>query len=141
MVMSPLRTASILPVMCLVTGFSTVAVPGAQAEDGMHDVRYTVTSDRRDDVDIYYRDTDPPNWAAYSHDPYAYSPTLRAPVGPGESWTLDVTLADPASWAMVVAGSGPGPGSPYLRCALTVDGIVVTADGGPRGALCSLRHW
>jgi hypothetical protein len=140
MVMSPLRTASILPVVCLVTGFSTVAVPGAQAEDGMHDVRYTVTSDRRDDVDIYYRDTDPPNWAVYSHDPYAYSPTLRAPVGPGESWTLDVMLADPASWAMVVAGSGPGPGAPHLRCALAVDGIVVTADGGPRGALCSMRH-
>jgi hypothetical protein len=44
-----------------------------------------------------YRDTDPADWAAYSHDPYAYSPTVHAPLGPGQSWTLNVMLADPAS--------------------------------------------
>jgi hypothetical protein len=130
-----------LPVACVVGALSVFCVPAAQAEDGLHHVRYTVTSDNRDDVDIYYRDTDPPDWAAYSHNPYLYSPTVRTQVGPGQTWALDVMLADPAAWAMVVASSSPGSVAPHVRCGLAVDGVDVIAEDGPRGALCSLRHW
>jgi hypothetical protein len=62
-VTSPLRTAAALPAVCVLVGLSAVCVPAAQAEDGMHHVRYTVTSDNPEDVEIYYRDTDPPDWA------------------------------------------------------------------------------
>jgi hypothetical protein len=54
---------------------------------------------------------------------------------------LDVMLADPASWAMVVGSSGAGPVTPHLRCTLSVDGVVAATKEGPRGALCSLRSW
>jgi hypothetical protein len=138
-VISPLRTAPALALVCVIMGFSAASVPPARAEDELHHVTYTVASDNPDDVDIYYRDADPPDWAAYSHNPYMYSPKVRAQVGPGQSWTLDVMLADPASWAMVVASSGPGPVTPHLHCALSIDGVVVDNDDGPRGALCSLR--
>jgi hypothetical protein len=37
------------------------SVPPAQAEDELHHVTYTVTSDSHSDVDIYYRDADPPD--------------------------------------------------------------------------------
>ena len=67
------------------------------------------------------------------------NPTQRRPVGPGQTWTLDVMLADPASWAIVVGSSGAGPVTPHLRCTLSVDGAVAATKEGPRGALCSLR--
>jgi hypothetical protein len=35
-------------------------------------------------VEIYYRDTDPPNWADYSHNPYQSSPKVAADVGPNQ---------------------------------------------------------
>ena len=138
---SPLRSAPALALVCVIIGFSAASVPPAQAEDELHHVSYTVTSEGPGDVDIYYRDADPPDWAAYSHNPYVYSPKVRAQVGPGQSWTLDVMLADPASWAMVVASSGLGPVTPHLGCGLSLDGVVVATDDGPRGALCSLRPW
>jgi hypothetical protein len=138
-VISPLRTASALALV--VTCFSAASVPPAQAEGELHHVRYTVTSDSHSDVDIYYRDADPPDWAVYSHDPYVYSPKVRVQVGPGQTWALDVTLADPASWAMVVASSGLGTVMPHPRCTLSVDGVVAATNDGPRGALCSLRRW
>lgn len=136
-----LRIASALPPVCVIICFTATSVAPARAEDELHHVRYTVTADHQDDVDIYYRDIDPPDWAAYSHNPYLYSPKARAHVGPGQTWTLDVTLADPASWAMVVASSESGPLTPHLRCTLSVDGVVAAADDRPRGALCSMRTW
>ena len=57
-------------------------------------------------VAIYYGDTDPPNWADYSHDPYQFSPKVDADVGPNQQWNLDVGLANPDEWAMVVASTG-----------------------------------
>ncbi|MBV5245743.1 hypothetical protein KUF57_19565 [Mycolicibacterium sp. PAM1] len=104
-------------------------------------VTYTVTADRHVSADIYYRDTDPPTWADYSHNPYQFSPRARVDVGPGQPWVRSLVLADPQRWAMVSATSGPLPVESGFRCELAVDGEVVATGDGPRGALCSLRHW
>jgi hypothetical protein len=89
---------------------------------------------------IYYRDIDPPNWADYSHNPYVYTPKVEADVGPDQQWNLDVQLANPEDWAMVVAQGEPGL-SPNVHCILAVDGVVVKTDQRPKGALCSIRNW
>ncbi|MCT7660567.1 hypothetical protein N4S67_19380 [Mycobacterium sp. CPCC 205710] len=107
----------------------------------MHQVKYTVFAEQPFFVDIYYRDTDPPNWADYSHNPYLFSPKVEAQVGPAQQWVLDVTLANPDQWAMVTATSGPSDETPNIHCVLAVDGVVVSTDAGPKGALCSIRSW
>lgn len=107
----------------------------------LHNVKYTVFSEQPFYVDIYYRDVDPPNWAAYSHNPYEFSPKAKAEIGPDRQWNLDVQLADPDQWAMVTATSGPGEATPNIHCVLAVDGVVVATDVGPKGALCSIRSW
>jgi hypothetical protein len=104
-------------------------------------VTYTVTADQDTDVDIYYRDVDPPSWADYSHNPYEFSPKDEASLSPGTPWTRDVMLADPLRWAMVAVGQDESRGPRPVRCQLTVDGIVVATADGSKGALCSLRHW
>jgi hypothetical protein len=113
----------------------------SRAEGVPHQVKYTVFSGRPFYVEIYYRDTDPPNFADYSHNPYLDSPTAEADVGPDKQWVLDVMLEDPEQWAMVTATSGQSPAAPNIHCVLAVDGLVVATDQGPKGALCSLRHW
>ena len=107
----------------------------------LHNVKYTVFAEQPFFVDIYYRDVDPPNWAAYSHNPYQFSPKVEAQVGPAQQWNLDVALADPDQWAMVTATAGPGEATPNIHCVLAVDGVVVSTDQGPKGALCSIRSW
>ena len=75
-------------------------------------------------VAIYYRDIDPPNWADYSHNPYQFSPKVEADVGPNQQWNLDVGLANPDEWAMVVASTGgESTKTPNIHCALAVDGV------------------
>jgi hypothetical protein len=113
----------------------------AAANDALHHVRYNVTAETRTDADIYYRDTDTPDFAAYSHNPYQYSPKADVMVGPGQTWVLDVMLADPDQWAVVAATSGPGPLTPNFHCTLEIDGTVVKTGQGPKGALCSPRPW
>ena len=122
---------------------ATVSAPvPARADDAvMHQVTYTVTADGSIDVDVYYRDVDPPTWADYSHNPYQFSPKDEASLGPGQSWVRDVTLADPQQWAMVAVSRVSTRTAGTVRCTLTVDGTVVSTDGGPAGAVCSLRHW
>lgn len=121
---------------------SSVAVADvpAQAQAPLHNVKYTVFAEGPAYLDIYYRDVDPPNWADYSHNPYAYTPKVEADVGPNQQWNLDVQLANPDEWAMVVAGGEPGL-SPNVHCVLAVDGVVVATNQGPKGALCSIRNW
>ena len=70
-------------------------------------MRYTVTADKPVNAEIYYRDTDPPTFSDYSHDPYVFSPNAEATVGPGKPWVLEATLTDPIQWGMVTR-SGPG---------------------------------
>lgn len=111
------------------------------AHAAAHHVRYTVTSSTPVYAEIYYRDTDPPTFADYSHDPYLYSPNVEADIGPNKPWVLDVTLADPDQWAMVTATSGDSNITTGFQCQLAVDGTVVVSSKGPKGALCSLRNW
>lgn len=119
---------------------ATPALSHAQ-EPTLHHVKYTVTAEKPSYADIYYRDTDPPTWAEYSHNPYQFSPRVEAEVGPDQPWVLEVMLADPSRWAMVAASGGSSPIEPMFRCELAVDGVVVDSKDGPKGALCSLRHW
>jgi hypothetical protein len=107
----------------------------------MHAVKYTVWAEQPTFVDIYYRDIEPANWADYSHNPYLYSPKVQSDIGPNQQWNLDVSLANPEEWAMVVASSGTEPGPPNVHCVLAVDGVVVKTQQGPKGALCSIRNW
>jgi hypothetical protein len=116
----------------------------SRADEGdpvMHHIKYSVWSDTPVFADIYYRDTDPPTFADYSHDPYQYSPNVEADVGPDKQWILDVMLADPNQWAMVI-GTKPRAANPIgFHCVLAVDGQVVVVNSGEKGALCSIRHW
>jgi hypothetical protein len=124
-----------------------VGAPAASADDDpppapLHSVHYTVWAEQPYDAVIYYRDTDPPNWGDYSHNPYQFSPKVEAAIGPNQQWNLDVGLANPDEWAMVVAGTGGESNkTPNIHCALAVDGVVVKTAQGPKGALCSIRNW
>ena len=120
---------------------SLAPVPATAEGPAMHAVTYTVYTDVPFRADIYYRDSEPANFADYSHNPYLFSPRIEADLGPDRPWVLDVQLADPQYWAMVVATSGLSPDPPNFHCTLAVDGTVVVTNSGPKGALCSLRHW
>lgn len=129
-----------------VTAGGVLSVSAPAAAQGpppapLHNVKYSVFSEQPFFVDIYYRDVDPPNWAAYSHNTYQFSPKVEAQVGPDQQWNLDVQLANPDEWAMVTATSGPGESNPNIHCVLAVDGVVVKTHQGPKGALCSIRSW
>ncbi len=119
----------------------------AQADDPppppLRQVKYTVwTEQPYNGAEIYFRDTDPPNWAEYSHNPYLYSPNVEANLGPDQKWVLDVGLVNPDSWAMVIGTIAPdSTAKPNFHCVLAVDGVVVATHQGPKGALCSLRPW
>lgn len=136
-----MRIARICAALCLIAAALAGTAPSAVADDVLHNVTYTVYTERPFFADIYYRDTQPPDFAEYSHDPYVFSPKIEADLGPDRPWVLNVRLADPQSWAMVVGTSGRSPNPPNFHCTLAVDGNVVVTNSGAKGALCSLRHW
>lgn len=131
--------------LVLVAGTSAGPVTVARADNdaSLHRVTYTVSADQPADADIYYRDVDPPSWAEYSHNPYQFSPKDDVRLPPNAPWVHEAMLADPGQWAMVaVSQAGPAPrDGQTFRCRLSVDGVEVDHAEGPRGALCSLRHW
>jgi hypothetical protein len=128
-------------------GANMGAVPAAADEDPppppvLHQVQYTVFSETPfKNTEIYYRDTDPPTFAEYSHNPYVYSPNVEADIGPKQMWQLNVSLVNPDQWAMVAASAVETKQIPNIHCVLAVDGKVVATDQGPKGALCSIRNW
>jgi hypothetical protein len=132
-----------LGAIALIAAPGLLAAPApAHAQEGvLHHVKYVVSAQNSVSAHIYYRDSDPPNWADYSHNPYVFSPRVEAEVSPDKAWVLEVMLADPHQWAMVTATGGLSPTAPMLHCELAVDGVVVDSNDGPKGALCSLRHW
>ncbi len=136
--LTTLMAATIL----LPTGVSQ-ADPVEPPPPPLRHVQYTVfTEQPYTGAEIYYRDTDPPNWAEYSHNPYLYSPNIEAALGPDQQWNLDVWLANPDAWAMVTAGiAADSTAMPNFHCVLAVDGVVVKTAQGPKGALCSIRPW
>jgi hypothetical protein len=136
-----LTSATVLAMTGL-TAAPAEAQPPPPPPRPLHHVKYTVFAEQPFRTDIYYRETDPPNWADYSHNPYQFSPNVEADVGPNQQWNFDVGLADPDQWAMVVAGTGgETTKTPNIHCALAVDGVVVKTGQGPKGALCSIRPW
>lgn len=120
---------------------SISASPAHADAPALHEVTYTLYTEQPFSAEIYYRDTDPPDFAEYSHDPYRFSPNVEADLGPDRPWVLTVRLADPQQWAMVLGTSGLSPNPPVFHCSLAVDGVVAATNSGAKGALCSLRHW
>lgn len=144
-----MNTGSRLATMAAVVGIAMTAAPlaaaPARADDPvLHHVKYTVGASQPLRAEIYYRDTQPPTFADYSHNPYLYSPNVEADLGPGKPWVLEAMLADPQDWAMVVATKPEHMAElsqPGFVCELRVDDIVVATDSGTKGVLCSLRTW
>jgi hypothetical protein len=135
-------SATVLAAVGLTVGAAPAAADDDPPPPPLHNVHYTVWAEQPFNVSIYYRDVDPPNWAEYSHNPYQFSPKVEADVGPNQQWNLDVGLANPDEWAMLVAGTGgASTKAPNIHCALAVDGVVVATNQGPMGALCSIRNW
>jgi len=123
-------------------GVAATAATASAEDPVLHQVTYSVFTEQPfGGAQIYYRDIDPPNWADYSHDPYLFSPNVQADLGPSQKWVLNVSLANPNEWAMVMATSGLSKNPPNFHCVLAVDGVVVAENSGAKGALCSLRHW
>lgn len=123
-------------------GVAATAATASAEDPVLHQVTYSVFTEQPfGGAQIYYRDIDPPNWADYSHDPYLFSPNVEADLGPSQKWVLNVSLANPNEWAMVMATSGRSQNPPNFHCVLAVDGVVVAENSGAKGALCSLRHW
>ncbi len=137
-----------LAILCTATGFASPALaddppPGDPPPLPAYNVRYTVTADKPVNAEIYYRDTDPPTFSDYSHDPYVFSPSAEATVGPSKPWVLEATLTDPIQWGMVsvqAQGSLPKAAAGF-NCTMAINGVVVKTNSGPKGALCSLRNW
>lgn len=139
------RVATVTAVVgTTMTATLLAAVPAHADDPVLHHVKYTVGASQPLRAEIYYRDTQPPSFADYSHNPYQYSPNVEADLGPGRPWVLETMLADPNDWAMVVASKPEHMAElaqPGFVCELRVDDIVVATDSGTKGALCSLRTW
>ncbi len=131
-------------VVLAAAGVLSAAGPASAEEPGLHQVTYSIFTEKPfHAAEIYYRDTDPPNFADYSHNPFQFSPRVDVDLAPERPWVFETNLADPALWAMVVVQSGESPNfpTPGFNCELAVDGVVVKTNSGPKGALCSLRAW
>lgn len=139
------RVAAVAAAVGAVMAATAVAPSPARADDPvLHHVKYTVGASVPVRAQIYYRDTDPPNFADYSHNPYEYSPRADVDLGPGKPWVMEAMLADPQDWAMVVASKPPNIeqlATPGFVCELRVDDVVVASNAGTKGVLCSLRTW
>ena len=71
-------SATALAATCFSFGAATAAADNdPPPPPPLHNVHYTVWAEQPFNVSIYYRDTDPPNWADYSHNPYAVQPQGR----------------------------------------------------------------
>ena len=130
---------SALAVLLAATSFAAAA--RADDDPPMHRVKYTVSTANPAHADIYYLDNEPPHFAAWSHNPYEWSPNIKADVGPGKPWIFELMLANPDQYAWVTASSGLSGAAPQFHCELSVDGAVVVSKDGPKGVLCSIRHW
>lgn len=118
------------------------AAPANAEEPVLHQVTYSVFTEKPfPGATIYYRDTEPPSYADYSHNPYEFSPKISADLGPEQPWVLNVQLANPDQWAMVIGTSVSSRNPPNFHCVLAVDGVVVVTKAGAKGALCSIRNW
>lgn len=127
----------------MITMLLATAYPAPSRADDppLHRVKYTVSSATPTRADIYYLDNEPEAFFRWSHNPYEYSPNIRADVGPGKPWVFELMMANPDQYAWVSASSGLSGATPQFHCDLTVDGTVVASKDGPKGVLCSIRIW
>lgn len=142
-VRTAMRVGSVLSSASLLVAAGVLAGSGrAHADDlVMHHVKYTVSTQNPIYTSIYYLDHEPAIFADYSHNPYSFTPHVDVDLAPGKPWSYELDLSKPDVYAMVVASTGTEPGTPNLHCDLAVDGAVVVSKDGPKGVLCSLRHW
>jgi hypothetical protein len=128
--------------LAMVVTATTFAAPSRADDPVMHPVTYVITSASPIYADIYYLDQQPAKFSDYSHNPYQYTPNVRADIAPGHPWVSQtVMLSDPNDYAMVTVSTGTEPGTPMFHCALVVDGKVVVSNDGAKGVTCSLRLW
>ena len=128
--------------LAMVVTATTFAAPSRADDPVMHPVTYVITSASPIYADIYYLDQQPAKFSDYSHNPYQYTPNVRADIAPGHPWVSPtVMLSDPNDYAMVTVSTGTEPGIPQFHCALVVDGKVVASSDGAKGVTCSLRLW
>lgn len=131
--------AATLAMVVTAIGF---AAPSRADDPVMHPVTYVITAASPIYADIYYLDQQPAKFSDYSHNPYQYTPNVRADIAPGHPWVSQtVMLSDPNDYAMVTVSTGTEPGTPMFHCALIVDGKVVVSNDGAKGVICSLRNW
>lgn len=130
-----------LAVLCTATSLVTAPLSRADENQVMHQVKYVVSAANPIYTEIYYLDQEPAIFSDYSHNPYQFVPNVKVDIAPGHPWTYELDLAKPEVWAMVTASTGTEPGTPQLHCDLLVDGKVVVSKDGPKGVLCSIRHW
>ena len=91
-----MMSATVLAGAYLTFGTATAAADDPPPPP-LHQIHYTVWAEQPFTAEIYYRDTDPPNWAEYSHNPYLFSPNIEADVGPNQQWNLDGRFGRPRS--------------------------------------------
>ena len=125
----------------LLAAAGSTAAPSHADDFPLHHVKYTLSAQKPIYAEIYYLDQEPSNFADWSHNPYQFMPNVEADIGPTTPWTYELDLQRPEQWAMVIANTGPEPGTPNFHCELAVDGAVVVSKDGPRGVLCSIRPW
>lgn len=131
----------VLPALLLTAGYAVVSAVPSHADPAPHRVKYAITAANPTHADIYYLDNEPPDFAAYSHNPYQFVPNIQADIGPGKPWVFELMLDQPDQWALATASSGVSQTKPMFHCDLSVDGVVVVSKDGSNGVLCSLRHW
>lgn len=138
-----MNTRTMLAVVAAVVASMAVVTAAPTHADNlpMHHVRYTLTAENPIWANVYYLDQEPEVFANWSHNPYQYMPNIQTDLGPSQSWSFELNLQKPEQWAMVMANTGPEPGTPNFACQIEVDGNVVVSKTGGKGVLCSIRPW
>jgi hypothetical protein len=142
--MSTTRTTLGAALAMLVAAAGVTAAPSHADDDvvaPVHHVKYRLTAENPIWAEIYYLDHEPAVFADWSHNPYEFMPNVEADLGPSQPWTFELGLQKPEQWAMVMANTGPEPGTPNFQCQIEVDGAVVVSNSGAKGVLCSIRKW
>lgn len=142
-----IRTRALAAAAAVTMAAATLAAAPAHADDPvlpppvLKRVKYTVSAKDTTWTKVYYLGREPAVWSDWSHNPYEFSPTVEADIGPGQPWSFELMMEKPERYAYVAVNAFSEPGTPNYSCTLEVDGKVVVTKDGPRGVLCSIRPW
>ena len=81
--------------LAMVVTATTFAAPSRADDPVMHPVTYVITSASPIYADIYYLDQQPAKFSDYSHNPYQYTPNVRADIAPGHPWVSPTVTPAP----------------------------------------------